>query len=76
MLIITLSSTHPKSHSSGAYQILMASAGVSKSMHLKLEPHQFTSFLDAELGWDKPKVDELLLPVIQKMGKRKVGGYV
>ncbi|KAL0954498.1 hypothetical protein HGRIS_003465 [Hohenbuehelia grisea] len=27
-------------------------------------------FLREELGWQQPKVDELLLPIIQKMGKR------
>lgn len=28
------------------------------------------SFLHQELGWQKPKVDELLLPIIQKINKR------
>ncbi|KAJ7593265.1 hypothetical protein C8J56DRAFT_778967 [Mycena floridula] len=27
-------------------------------------------FIREELGWEKPKVDELLLPIIQKMGRR------
>ena len=33
-------------------------------------PHRF---LNSELGWDQPKVDELLLPIIRKMSRRAQG---
>jgi len=41
----------------------------------ELTPHKLESLLIQELGWSKSKVEELLLPIIQKIRKRTQVGY-
>src|SRR6266851_2574803 len=60
-----------KNRSSGDSQTLMGYAGkrVQGSMISELT-HETRSFLLQELGWNPSKVEELLLPIIQKIQKR------
>ena len=59
------------SHSNGHSLISMAYAGnffIGPAVELMLI--RLVRFLREELSWNATKVDELLLPIIQKMGKR------
>lgn len=70
MHIITLRWMSRTSHLNGAYPTWMAfECKISSLSHVVhcLIPCRF---LQEELGWHQVKVDELLLPIIQKVGKR------
>ena len=74
MRIITHRSTVRKSLLSGVYLISMVFESKFLSFVTQfffLLNHLYPRFLRLELGWKQPKVDELLLPIIQKMNKRR-----
>ena len=71
MHIIIRRLTAPMNHLNGVCRILMPSASeyISK-LHLMYMFNEGLRFLLEELGWHQSKVDDLLLPIIQKIGKR------
>ena len=65
----------PKNHSSGVSQTSMDSTSKYHQVIVISELTPLESLLLQELGWNQSKVEELLLPIIQKIRKRSQVGF-
>jgi hypothetical protein len=65
----------PKSRSSGDSLTSMDSMSKSHQVTVISELTPLESLLLQELGWNQSKVEELLLPIIQKIRKRTQVGF-
>lgn len=62
--------TSPRNRSNGVFLTWMPFASTLKHVSVDTPHNRFHSFLREELTWGQTKVDDLLVPIIQKMGRR------